>query len=52
MSSQTLTPTADPALKARVVSRLVSIDMMLDPPTVWFARLKQRRRDIGWLRYL
>lgn len=26
--------------------------VVLYRPTVWFARLKQQRRDIGWLRYL
>ena len=30
----------------------VLLALVLFPPTQWFARLKARRRDIRWLKYL
>jgi len=31
---------------------LLALAVVLQPPTAAFARLKARRRDIAWLRYL
>jgi hypothetical protein len=43
--------------QAKVTARthLQSIDALLVPlylPTAWYSRLKARRRDIAWLKYL
>jgi len=36
---------------ARVLVWYVALIVPLYIPTVWFSRLKKRRRDIGWLKY-